>query len=157
MRDMKARVKKFLLTALKCAYSIITRTIILLIAVFFTVMIGPIIEGKFFPVVKNAEYTLISKTERSTIIMVNGEKIRSCKFDSVSVLVNVNGSYVKGQIHFIEDTTKVPVSRPKGAQSFGAWEITPGSTGDIIVDVEHDCHSLWHTSTHLFTVSEKEK
>lgn len=112
----------------------------------FFFLLGPVVEGKFFPVVDNVRIINVDQHKAYTEITFSADKVRACSFAEVAGLSYSDGEYKKAFVDFGEK--QAPSSRALGEQVFGPWKIYPaGST--IILSAYNVCHSLWETSTPL--------
>ena len=115
-----------------------------------TVVTGPRLEGRLFPVIDQITITDIQNGGGCTdCISVSGhfEKLRECTFLDLLVVYQVpNGGRVGVPIHF----TRGPVVRDKGTHDFGPWEIDLSARQfeeNTIVEAFHQCHMFWVTVT----------
>ncbi len=110
-------------------------------------LIGPVLETKYMPVVRDVQVVDVSKDEDAfTSLHIRGRKVRGCKFLAVNALT--------GDELFPEKATvRIPKydggSRPAGMQDFGVWEFEPRGHFLKLV-VTHSCHALWDTTTELY-------
>lgn len=129
---------RFLYWALKCSGAVT------FLFAFF--LIGPTLEGKFFPVVNGFEDVIIADHKTHIEVSFHATKERNCMFEELSALVKVNGVYTNARIDWMNDVGSS--TRPEGHQLFGPWSVTPVGT-DLIITAQHRCHPLWETATTL--------
>ena len=111
-------------------------------------ILGPLIEGKYFPVVDDTNITYVQRTNKFTRIIFDATKERDCRFIELSALAGSGKRFQKAKVVFEDEEDGVAATRPKGRQVFGPWVVTP-SAEEIIIVVHHDCHPLWVTVTPL--------
>ncbi len=117
------------------------------IVAFTIVLFGPIVETKYFPVIKEANFIKVDSTVPEGVSLhVLGEKKRACRFIEVNALVKEEESkmYQKAEVSF--STRDGNPTRPTGVQSFGIWTFVPKGT-DLVLEIRHECHGLWETVT----------
>lgn len=111
---------------------------------------GGQIEGRFFPVVKNATISRVVDDGVISRFYGDFEKARDCTFDRLELYWHDgNGNEVRVPVAFKDG----PIIRRKGLQPFGPWEVAlPRSEliGNSEIKVFHVCHSLWKTETHFY-------
>lgn len=122
----------------------------LLVAIMFFVL-GPIIEGQYFPVMTDVTGTYVSTSDNRMFFNMYANKIRSCTFIDIRALVDKDITDtkppVKGAIWFASEDTGSRI-RPKGYQDLGIWAVRPD--GDrVIVEASWSCHPFWNTSQSL--------
>lgn len=113
-------------------------------------VVGPIVEGKFFPVIDSVEVVSMVTSRDTISFAFVGRKIRDCRFESVDVLSKVDGVYKPADVTFSDGSD--PRGRPNGNQYFGPWTIRP-SGSNAIVSITYRCHPLWDTVTHITQVN----
>ena len=116
---------------------------------FLTVILGPIIETKYFPVIKETNFVKVDAVKPEGVSLhVFGEKTRACRFLEVNALVKDKESkmYQKAEVSF--STEYGNATRPTGIQSFGVWTFVPKGT-DVVLEIRHECHGMWETVTKL--------
>lgn len=115
-------------------------------------VLGPILEGKYFPVVQDIIGTYKTSDDVKMYFSVYGNKLRGeCKFIEVKTLIGRNTQDevppIKGTVWFV-DAGQGPESRPTGFQDFGTWAFVP--KGDrVIVSATWSCHPFWNTEQQL--------
>lgn len=116
--------------------------------------LGPIYEGKHWPVTKNIEATFLKTEGDKMLFRVTGEKVRDCVLLDARVLVDVkstdNKPPVKGIIWPQEDGDG-PVRRALGFQDLGVWAIVPAGE-QATISATYTCHPLWETRVSLGTL-----
>lgn len=122
-----------------------------LLVVILVFILGPIIEGQYFPVMKDITGTYISTADDKMYFSMYADKIRACKFIDIRALVDKDISDgkppVKGAIWFAGEDLGSRV-RPVGYQDIGVWAVRPD--GDrVIVEASWSCHPFWNTSQSL--------
>jgi len=125
---------------------------ILTLVMIFT--LGPILEGKYFPVTKDIQATFIKNDGDKMLFSVYGNKVRDCVLLDARVLVDINKHDnkppVKGIIWPIDDG-QGPSRRALGFQDLGIWAVVPiGDTATI--SAAYSCHPLWDTRVNLGTL-----
>lgn len=113
-----------------------------LLAILFFQLPG-IIEGKFFPVVKNFKLERITEINDGIEIYGSFTKERNCNFIELQAYFNGN------KIEFsIREDGKL---RKPGDQSFGPWflPIKQEELSKSSIYVVHQCHRFWETRTLL--------
>lgn len=114
-----------------------------------TVILGPIIETKYFPVIEDSQFSIVDAVKPEGVsVLVLGEKKRACRFLEVNALVKDPASnlYQKAEVSF--STQNGNATRPTGMQSFGVWTFVP-SGKSVVLEVRHECHGMWETVTKL--------
>ena len=120
-----------------------------MLVIFVFVTVGPIVEGKYIPVVTDINLTYAKQHKDYTQIIFEGTKKRSCEFIEVSAITGEKGrSLVKGKIVFEGYDSEGPKTRAQGRQTFGPWKIYPPGN-EVILVAYHRCHLLWQTVTPL--------
>ena len=116
----------------------------------------PIMEGKFYPVVKDIKDVSVQQIADGQIVMFNASKVRPCRFDEIVGLVKVNGYFEKAKVTYIEtyDPRAGRETRPIGSQVFGPWKVEPKGT-EIILASRHTCNALWDAETQLIHWTQK--
>lgn len=114
-------------------------------------ILGPHLEGKYFPVSVKIKYEMVDVDEGKMIIHVWGEKVRNCSLTDIKVLVDQDGPGVqlpkKGVIYPIDDGVG-PRVRPLGFQDMGIWAIQPDGKWVSIYGT-YRCHPLWETNVKI--------
>lgn len=114
-------------------------------------IIGPHLEGKYFPVTVNLQYDLMQVEEGKMIIHVYGDKVRSCSLTDIKVLVDQDGKGPqlpkKGIIYPVDDGIG-PRVRPLGHQDMGIWAIQPDGKMVSIYGT-YRCHPFWETNVKI--------
>lgn len=119
-----------------------------MLIIFFFVTVGPVVEGKFVPVVTDINVTYAKAEKNHIKIIFEGTKIRACEFIEVAAISGPRGNLTKGKIEFDDYEATGSRSRPPGRQTFGPWKIYP-SGNELILVAYHRCHPLWQTVTPL--------
>lgn len=119
-----------------------------MLIIFFFVTVGPVVEGKFVPVVTDINVTYAKAGKDHIKIIFEGTMIRTCEFIEVAVISGRHGNLTKGKIEFDDFERDSSRSRPPGRQTFGPWKIYP-SGNELILVAYHRCHPLWQTVTPL--------
>lgn len=115
-----------------------------------TVVIGPHLEGRLFPVIDQVTITdLQNGSGCSDCISVSGhfEKLRECTFLGLLAVYQVSsGGRVGVPVRFAQGAA----ARDKGTHDFGPWEIDLSARQfeeNTIVETFHQCHMFWVTVT----------
>lgn len=110
-------------------------------------LLGPVIETKYMPVVRDIQVEDVSKADDAfTSLHIRGRKVRNCKFLEVNALT---GDELFPEKAIVRIPKYDGTSRPAGLQDFGVWEFEPrGHFLKLIVT--HSCHALWDTTTELY-------
>lgn len=119
-----------------------------MLIIFFFVTVGPVVEGKFVPVVTDINVAYAKAEKNHIKIIFEGTKIRACEFIEVAAISGPRGNLTKGKIEFDDYEATGSRSRPPGRQTFGPWKIYP-SGNELILVAYHRCHPLWQTVTPL--------
>lgn len=114
-------------------------------------IVGPYVEGRFFPITKDINVTLqeVNKVKDSMYFRVEGYKIRNCTLLDVRILVDEGKGRapIKGAI-WVSDDGVGSKARALGFQDLGIWTIQP--IGEhLAVDATYHCHPLWNTHVKL--------
>lgn len=109
--------------------------------------IGPIIEGRLFPVVDQATVK-VSAPDGVYAIRITGSsrKIRECEFKGIEwSFAPPYGPAVDAPVEFLEGTK----SRANGWFDFGEWivQLNERQLQHSISYAYHSCHPLWKTRT----------
>lgn len=127
-------------------------TITLSILIFYVMgvlvfTLGPIYEGRFFPVVKNVQITLVEENlgigmQSFTVVAT---KVRDCDVKSMKVLVGESKDSILRRANFALKPEGEPLTnRAKGTQYYEGVVI--GKVGNYVrIDTTHECHPLWNT------------
>lgn len=115
-----------------------------------TLIVGPYIEGKYFPITTDIRVTDL-KTDTTSHMMtfhVYGNKVRDCSLLDIRTLVTQGNNYpIKGAIWVIDDG-QGQRERAKGMQDMGIWAIQP--EGDkVTIEGTYHCHPLWNTKVNI--------
>ena len=112
---------------------------------------APIIEGKFFPVVKNTKITIVvQESLRTTIITGESYRIRDCDFRGLEIYKEgVSGGASLVPLEILEPTK----TRGLGLFTFGPWRV--GLTADEIASLGysiayHRCHPFYLTQSRFY-------
>lgn len=119
-----------------------------MILFFFFFTVGPIVEGKYIPVVADINVTYVKPKKDYTEIIFEGTKVRTCEFIEVALLAGPKGQLVKGRVVFEDYDGGGSKTRAPGRQTFGPWKIYPPGT-ELVLVAYHRCHPLWQTVTPL--------
>lgn len=119
-----------------------------MLIIFFFVTVGPIVEGKYIPVVTDINLTYAKQHQDYTQIIFEGTKVRTCEFVEVAVIAGKKGSLAKGKIEFDDYEGEGSKTRAPGRQTFGPWKVYPPGD-EVILVAYHRCHPLWQTVTPL--------
>lgn len=111
-------------------------------------------EGRFFPVIENAQIVIDNeKSIADTVTQFSGKsvKVRPCEFQRIFWRIGrPNDDSSPAQLTILE-TDKV---RPEGSFEFGPW-IVRMNTGDLLYNSHsyavHRCHPLWETVSEFYT------
>ena len=103
-------------------------------------------EAKLFPVVTEFRVLEAKQHYNDTYVYVSFNKVRNCEFLGVNWYVGPD----RLPIEFLEDAGNVSISRPKGDQVTGPWRVGIKSLEGTNMSVQHRCHGLWLTETHLY-------
>lgn len=135
-------------------------SVVVLAMICVTYMIGPEIEYTFLPVAANTKVAVIPDTPRTDAnhLLIVTSKVRNCKLQDSSGVVQVNGSWVRGTIFYKDPRTGDLISqrpvRPAGQSTADEMYIFP--KGDRVkIELLHECHPFWQSRTALFDVSTK--
>lgn len=117
-------------------------------------MVGPVLEGKLFPVVVSTKLTRVLPVEGepdSSIIYGTSRKVRtSCKWRDQLFYY---GAPTTNNVPVTIEIKEKPKLRPGGRFGFGPWVIglnarlIRGSSYSVAV---HRCHPFWLTYTHFW-------
>lgn len=120
--------------------------LVMIVGVF---ILGPFIEGKYFPVTTNVQVTMLSETKERMIFEATGTKLRNCSLIDARVLVEQRHDQplVKGAIYVVDDGVGGK-TRAVGYQDLGTWAIHPPGN-KIYVESTYSCHKLWNTEMKL--------
>ena len=112
-------------------------------------VLGPFIEGRYFPVTTDVQVTLISETSEKMVFAATGTKLRNCSLIDARVLVEQSNGQplAKGAIYVVEDGVGNK-TRAIGFQDLGTWAIHP-SGNRVHVESTYSCHKLWNTEMKL--------
>lgn len=114
-----------------------------------TVVIGPRLEGRLFPVVDQVTITDVKQSGCGDCVSISGHfhKVRECTFLDLLVVYQVpNGGRVGVPVRF----TQGAIVRGAGIHDFGPWEIDLSVRQfeeNTIVEAFHQCHPFWVTVT----------
>lgn len=116
---------------------------IMLIMFFF--ISGPIVEGSFFPVIKDMKSTYEYTLNGVMYFHVTANKRRDCRFIESRALVDKStrdsNPPVQGTAWNTTPSTRV---RSLGNQDMGIWAVVP--EGDqVLLEVVYSCHPFWDT------------
>ncbi len=117
-----------------------------------TLVLGPRIEGRLFPVVNNVVIDDLRESTCGNCIIVTGtfDKLRECTFlDLLVVYRTPDGGEVGVPVRFTEGV----LVRDTGVQEFGPWEIDLSPRQfeqSTIVEAYHQCHPFWVTVTRFY-------
>lgn len=134
----------------------LTRAVAIGVLIIVALVVGPLFERKYFPVVTEVKvYQVPATADNKTALVVIGNKERDeCELVSIKGLSGDLIHPVKSKITFPYETEesqeeKLKQSRPAGRQSFGVWEFEP--KGDYVrVIVQHRCYTPWLLTTTMF-------
>ena len=126
-----------------------TVTGVVLVMVVALFILGPFIEGKYFPVTTNVKVTLVEETSEKMVFRAVGTKLRNCSLIDARVLIEQHHDkpLVKGAIYVVDDGIGGK-TRALGYQDLGTWAIHP-SGNKIYVQSTYSCHNLWNTEMSL--------
>lgn len=110
-------------------------------------LVGPIVEGTYFPVTTDMEAQYIDSKERKMYFSVQANMVRDCVLIDVKALVDkdlTDGKKpVKGAAWEAEHVVS-PYRIVTGYQDMGVWAVIP--EGDrVIVSAVWYCHRFWDT------------
>lgn len=114
-----------------------------------TIVIGPRLEGRLFPVVDQVTITDVEESGCGDCVSISGhfEKLRECTFLDLLVVYQVpNGGRVGVPVRFTNGT----IVRGEGIHDFGPWEIDLSVRqfeDNTVVEAFHQCHPFWVTVT----------
>ncbi len=119
-------------------------------------ILGPIYEGKHFPVTSGVKVELVKTEPDRMVLQAYGTKNRECSLTNIKVLVDANGDskVTKGVVYLINDGVG-DIVRPLGYQDFGIWAVHPIAK-KVQVQTSYRCHFLWDTYQVLGEWSEKD-
>lgn len=116
--------------------------------------LGPILEGKYFPVTKDIQAEFIKNDGDKMLFHVYGDKVRDCVLLDARVLVdrkvNDNHPPIKGIIWPVDDGIG-PARRALGQQDLGVWAVVPIGEAATI-SASYSCHPLWDTRVSMGTL-----
>jgi hypothetical protein len=122
-----------------------------LITVPLMYVIGPIVEGKYFPITTGVIVDLVTIEGDKMLFHAYGKKVRDCKLVDVKALVDQDGlpesPHTKAVIYVVNDGVG-DRNRPLGYQDLGIWAIHPIGK-EIFVQTWYQCHPFWNTYTYL--------
>ena len=123
----------------------------LLITIPVLYVVGPIIEGKYFPITTSVRVELVQIDGERMLFRAYGKKIRDCKLVDVKALVDQDGKpeapHTKAVIYVVDDGVG-DRNRPLGYQDLGLWAIHPAGN-EVFVQTWYQCHPFWNTYTYL--------
>ena len=152
----KGRVMKIFLHAL--LFSAVNLVMFLALLYF-----GPSIERKLWPVISQTQALIMPHTAADTKedgihLLITTTKIRNCKLEDRLVAVKVGQFWVRGVIYFKDPFTGERVtsrpSRPMNQTFADELFILPAGNR-IIIDLVHQCHPLWFSTTDLIDLEVK--
>lgn len=122
----------------------------LLVGVPLVLAVGPLVEPRLAPVVRNVGLLAATRDGAAVIFDVAGEKARMCTYLGASALAGPReGLMEQAKLTFPEALGKND-TRPPGVQSFGTWRVEPVHDGEmVLIQLRHHCHTLWPTTTLL--------
>ncbi|WP_317055024.1 hypothetical protein [Roseovarius rhodophyticola] len=108
---------------------------------------GPVLEARWFPVVRDVEVSHDEETREGTSFYVRFRKVRQCEF---LALVWYEGP-VRLSVDFEPHSDDSPRTRPVGEQYSGPWLVRDlhGIQGSR-AHAYHRCHPLWTTITTFY-------
>lgn len=123
----------------------------LLITIPVLYVVGPILEGKYFPITTSVRVELVQIDGERMLFRAYGKKVRDCKLVDVKALVDQDGStespHTKAVIYVVDDGVG-DRNRPLGYQDLGLWAIHPAGK-EVFVQTWYQCHPFWNTYTYL--------
>lgn len=131
---------------------------VLMSLMLFTMLFGPILESKFFPVVTDTVIEHVKSVDPEyTALQIFANKNRACELISLEGLSGPIGSPRQSEIRVLKADNVQGVeirSRPDGQQDFGVWLFKP--QGEYVkVVARHKCHPLWDTTSTFIEWKEK--
>lgn len=109
--------------------------------------LGPIYEGRLFPLVKDVRITLVEENlgvgmQTFTVVAT---KVRDCDVRAMKVLVGESKDDILHRANFALKPDGEPLThRAKGTQVYEGVVI--GRVGNYVrIDTVHHCHGLWDT------------
>ena len=129
--------------------------VLFMILYFFGNSFGKI-EGKFFPVVKDFNFSIERLNDQGMVVVKGSFDIirDNCSFMGLSWKISNGQRNVDVPIVF-ENGSRL---RPKGFNKYSGWvlDIPPELLDKSIVVVKHQCpYTPWVTTTHLYPTEEK--
>lgn len=117
-----------------------------------TLVLGPRIEGRLFPVVGDVVITSQAEVDCGNCISLFGtfQKLRECTFLDLLVIYQTPD---KGEVGVPVRFTNGAVVRTEGLHSFGPWEVDLSPRQfeqSTIVEAYHECHPFWVTVTRFY-------
>ena len=104
--------------------------------------LGPMLESRFFPVVRDARVVNVHETPGGVQLFASFRKVRQCEFIA---LVWYDGP-VRFSVEFEPDAQDAPRTRPTGDQFAGPWLVRGlGAITGSHAFTYHRCHPLWVT------------
>lgn len=112
-------------------------------------VLGPITETRYFPVISNVKANLIKIEGEKMIFEVLGNRTRNCSLNEAHILIDKKDGKppIRGAIWVIDEQYKV--KKYLGYQSLGQWSVIP--VGKVLeVEATFSCPGIpWETKTTL--------
>ena len=114
------------------------------------IILGPSIEGKYFPVIEDYTLTEIRQEPSGAISFVPiFTKVRDCTYYGVSWFApDENGNLARMQVSPLGEDPTAPRTGPLGPRAGARLVITPPEGATSVIGVmNHDCGMIWQTRT----------
>lgn len=110
--------------------------------------IGPHLETRFFPVVRETRILNEERVAGGVSFYVEFRKVRQCEFQGLAWYVGA----VRVPLDFSPTPTNAPRSRPPGDQSTGPWLVATqqNTVEGNTAYAYHRCHPLWVTISEFY-------
>lgn len=116
------------------------------------VVLGPVVEGRFFPVVTDYKISDLREEANHGISFIpTFRKVRDCGYYGVSWFApDANGNLVRIQVAPMDRDPTAPQTGPMGKRAGDRMALYPpeGAT-DVLAVMSHDCGMIWQTRTQV--------
>ena len=110
---------------------------------------GPLLETRFFPVVRDADITSERPVEPDVIFTIRFGKVRQCEF--IGLAWYQDDVRLRVDFHPDVDVQPPAQTRPTGQQHAGPWRLRGVERLDgTRAFTLHRCHPLWLTISHFY-------
>ena len=120
-------------------------------SVFVVFLFGPIVEGKFFPVIDNVRVTAVTPEKAFMRVVFEGDPMRNCRLIEITALTGELENLQHAAIFFEQKTYALPPSAV--TQTYGPIAVYPVDERLILV-AYHRCHIFWQTITPLANIQD---